>query len=269
MAQRLNTTKQLKNHSIVTKTGLVRRICYLSLCLLYGHSVFADEFLFTRSYVAHLSPERQLRIYSPVEGYARKFPWHLGDKVEQGELLFQLENNYRQLDLRKAKIQLQQQRYQYRQTQKLQAKQAISDAQKQTDATALALAKLELETLRQQEQDSMVSAPISGIISWQQMEEGDWLTAHQHVLSVFSLDELRLVAHIDARLLRQLQYGQVVKIQALENAPRAWVQRVYPEINPKTQQGQVAIKLEFIPKNWYSGQAITVQFGSTFIAEQN
>lgn len=240
---------------------------YVLLQCCVSASIAADlddhQTLLQRQYTAYLQADRLIKIYNVVEGYTSSLNVRLGDKVKQGDLLFNSEDKYRQLNLRKAKVRLKQQRYQYQQTQRLQAKQAVSDAQRQTDETALALAQIELDTLVLQEQDSHVHAPITGLISWQQIEVGDWLAPHQHVLSVFNQDDLRLLATVDNQLLSLLTLKQpVYLINIATPVPKAWIEQVYPEINSKTQQGQVKIKLEFVPKNWHSGQAITVQFGS-------
>jgi len=245
---------------LVLKTVII--ICCYVLLNTSSHAIDSD--LYQRHYSAYLQPERYIKIYPSVAGYVQNLSVRLGDRVKKGELLFQIEDKYRQLTIHKAKIHLKQQRYQYQQTQHLQAKQAISDAQRQADETALSLAQIELDKLTMQEQDSYVYAPIDGIISWQQIENLDWLSPHQHVLSLFNPNTLHLIAEIDNDLLQQLKIKQKVHIYNLVSPiPSAWIQRIYAEINPKTQQGKIDIKLSFIPKNWHSGQAITVQFDST------
>jgi len=234
--------------------------CYV---LLNTSSIATELDQYQRHYNAYLQPERYIKIYPTVSGYVKNLTVRLGDRVKKGDLLFQIDDKYRQLTIRKAKIHLKQQRYQYQQTLHLQAKQAISDAQKQADETALSIAQIELDRLIMQEQDSYVYAPINGLISWQQIENLDWLKPHQHVLSLFDPNKLRLIAEIDNDLLQQLKIKQNVHIYNIFSPiPSAWIQHIYPEITPQTQQGKIEIKLSFVPKNWHSGQVITVQFDS-------
>ncbi len=126
-----------------------------------------------------------------VEGLVRDLHVDIGDRVEAGDLLLELDDELRRVDLARARAELAQAQEQWSESQRrlreartlaegsiaaseirgLEAQVRISEAER--DAAQADLRRLEAELERHQ-----VRAPFSGTISGKSTEEGEWVSPH-------------------------------------------------------------------------------------------
>ncbi|WP_028104648.1 efflux RND transporter periplasmic adaptor subunit [Pseudoduganella violaceinigra] len=201
-----------------------------------------------------LIPVSQATIKSKVSGQVQEAALREGVSVQAGQLLARLD----QADL-KARLQQQQAmleeaqaRLSMAQKNEYNAKALLSQkfiSQTSFDTTAnaveLALANVksasaQVDLARIALNDSMIRAPIGGIISKRHVQAGDKVAPDMPVYTIVGLQELTLEAQVPATDIPRVKVGQEVSFQVDGFAKRAFSGKV-ARINPTTEAGARAM----------------------------
>jgi membrane fusion protein, multidrug efflux system len=201
-----------------------------------------------------LVPMSQATIKSKVSGQVQEAALREGVAVQQGQVLARLD----QADL-KARLQQQQamldeaqarlamaQKNEYNASALLSQK-FISQTSFDTTANAVELARANVksasamvELARIALNDSVIRAPISGIISKRHVQAGDKVAPDMPVYTIVGLDQLTLEAQVPSTDIPRVKPGQEVRFQVDGFAKREFSGKV-ARINPTTEAGSRAM----------------------------
>ncbi len=201
-----------------------------------------------------LIPVSQATIKSKVSGQVQEAALREGIAVQEGQVLARLD----QADLR-ARLQQQQamldeaqarlamaQKNEYNATALLSQK-FISQTSFDTTANAVELARANVksasamvELARIALNDSVIRAPISGIIPKRHVQAGDKVAPDMPVYTIVGLNELTLEAQVPATDIPRVKVGQEVRFQVDGYAKREFSGKV-ARINPTTEAGSRAM----------------------------
>ncbi|WP_342116452.1 efflux RND transporter periplasmic adaptor subunit [Pseudoduganella sp. OTU4001] len=201
-----------------------------------------------------LIPVSQATIKSKVSGQVQEAALREGVAVQEGQVLARLD----QADL-KARLQQQQamleeaqarlsmaQKNEYNATALLSQK-FISQTSFDTTANAVELARANVKSAsamvdlaRIALNDSVIRAPISGIISKRHVQAGDKVAPDMPVYTIVGLNELTLEAQVPATDIPRVKAGQEVRFHVDGFAKREFAGKV-ARINPTTETGSRAM----------------------------
>lgn len=178
-----------------------------------------------------------------VEGLVRDLHVDIGDRVEAGDLLLELDDELRRVDLARARAELAQAQEQWSESQRrlreaqtlaegsiaaseirgLEAQVRISEAER--DAAQADLRRLEAELERHQ-----VRAPFSGTISGKSTEEGEWVSPGTTMLELVSTEQLRADFQVPQRYYPQVDSGSDVRLNFDAYPDRTFTGKIHRKV---------------------------------------
>ncbi|WP_081853032.1 efflux RND transporter periplasmic adaptor subunit [Bosea sp. 117] len=133
---------------------------------------------------------------------------------------------------------------------------AIEQAEAERDA-----ARARIAVARAQLDDSVLRAPISGIVVSRDHQLGDMLTPGETVLRIVDPASLVLTARLDESAISAIRPGQRASVTfgRTEHAIAGHVLRLGREVDVETREFELDIALERLPENWAIGQRGTAR----------
>ena len=204
----------------------------------------------------------KIRLYNEESGRITKLPYHEGDRVKQGALLVQLDNELLKTDVAKATASKEQAKVDLSRLSKLLAKKIATEEEVASAKTILDLAIAEEKRQFIRLQRTSIKAPIDGVITERLYEPGDLLAQQSHILTIIDPSALLLKATIAERWIPLIQADQAVqlRIDALGDTKfSAKILRIHPTINASTHKGVIELLLNPVPDGAKEGQFARAQ----------
>ena len=204
----------------------------------------------------------KIRLYNEESGRITKLPYHEGDRVKQGTLLVQLDNELLKTDVAKATASKEQAKVDLSRLSKLLAKKIATEEEVASAKTILDLAIAEEKRQFIRLQRTSIKAPIDGVITERLYEPGDLLAQQSHILTIIDPSALLLKATIAERWIPLIQADQAVqlRIDALGDTKfSAKILRIHPTINASTHKGVIELLLNPVPDGAKEGQFARAQ----------
>lgn len=225
--------------------------------------------------VGSLEPRAEVVIRSRVNGYLSRVPFDLGDRVESGTVVVELDNtDTRELVARaeaatrvaEAQLAAQQAREQQaaREVARLEklSRSGVSTEQ-ETDAAIAALdvarAELKLEEARLNQarsdleraritlEELTIETPLTGYVAERNAEVGDLARTEDVLLRIVDLNTVRTSASVVERDYEKVRVGQTASIE-VDTCPHqsfsGRVVRKAPVLDPATRTGRIYIEIE-------------------------
>ncbi len=193
-----------------------------------------------------LQAQQHVRIFNQESGRIVALPFYPGDQVEKGELLIQIDDRLLQSELDKAKATQAQAEIDLHRIKTLMPRKLASEDELSRARTALELARAEKSILETRLSYTRIRAPFSGVISERRYEPGDIAPLHSHILSMYEPDNLKIELSVSELLIGQLKKGDAVQVRIDALGSQRWagqIQRIYPDIDPRTHKGKIEIHL--------------------------
>jgi RND family efflux transporter MFP subunit len=222
-----------------------------------------DSLRLTSVYTGSLRSRRTVRVFNQEEGRVTKLPFFEGDRVDQGQLVLELDDALLQAEHAKASSLRREAESNLERVRRLKQKGVVSEDEYLRAVTAVEVAKGDELMLKTRLGYTRVQAPFAGVVAERLVEPGDVVPRHSHVLTI--IDPTALVADLQVSelLLPHLSVGDrvTVRIDALGDVEfEARVLRIYPEVESRTRQGRVEVELTSVPKGARPGQFARVTF---------
>lgn len=203
-----------------------------------------------------------------------------GDQVRQGQVLVSLNDQDQQSRLAQAQANLAQARaqqilsnsirdrnqklYQQGFISEIELERSKADARAQQEQVNAQQALLQIN--QKAIQDSVLRAPLTGIVSQRQVEVGQTVVAGQQLLSIIDPNSLELQAVVNADTQAQIRIGQpiVFYVQGLpEQAFTAQVQRIAPQADPSNRSLTIYASIQTADPKLRAGLFVegTLQYG--------
>ncbi|VAX14407.1 hypothetical protein MNBD_GAMMA24-2246 [hydrothermal vent metagenome] len=194
-----------------------------------------------------LQAERHVRIFNQEPGRIVALPFYPGDKVKKGSLLIQLDDRLLQSELDKAQATLAQTQLDLRRIKRLMPRKLASEEELTRARTALELAQAEKALLETRHSYTRIRAPFDGVISKRSFEPGDVAPLHSLILSMYAPRQLKIEVSVSELFIDQLKKGDSVQVHIDALGSQRWagkIQRIYPNIDPRTHKGRIEIHLQ-------------------------
>lgn len=215
----------------------------------------------TISRTGTLRAEREVKLITEEEGRIARLPLYEGDRVNQGELLVQLDDTRLRAELKKATAQRRQAELDLQRLEKLQRSNVVSEDELARARTALNIARAEEELLTIRLANTRIEAPFAGVVSQRLAEPGDTVARFTHLLTLTATDTLLAELSVTELHLPGLAVGDSaqIKLDALGNRTLSGtILRIHPTVDPLTRQGTVEVRLDEPPAEAKPGQLCRV-----------
>ncbi|HET6370909.1 MAG TPA: efflux RND transporter periplasmic adaptor subunit [Nitrospiria bacterium] len=178
---------------------------------------------------------------SKVDGRIEKLGAREGDRVDRGEEIITLEDDYARASIDQAKAELKEADRKYARTQRLFQSKAIPKSQLDEAETNQELARAQLERAQALMNDMHIASPIRGKVIDRYREAGESVKAGVPILTVADLSSIRVKAEIDEDDVGGLALKQIAVITSDAYPGRSFSGKV---IEIGDQVGKRTIKLE-------------------------
>lgn len=249
-----------------------------------------SEFAVTRTYTGRIMPESDVNVVPKVGGKVARVAVEVGDKVESGQLLVQLETTEMEQQLRQARAGLEMARTQlsgletqlatleetYNNTKFLYEEGAIPKSQydqvrSQYDQLltqkAAALSQIEqaeagVALAQSQISSATITAPMSGTVIAVMVDEGELAGPTMPVVVIGKLDPVVVVLNVTEREITKVSLGQKVPVQvdALDGQTfEATVTSISPVVDQKSLGYPVKLTLSNTDGRLKAGMTATAE----------
>lgn len=209
-----------------------------------------------------LQPLREVRIINQLQGLLIEMPVFPGDRVSQGQVLAKLDDSLVKAELKKAKATLDQAKLDLRRLKNLAPRKLASESEVAQAKTQADIADAELKLKQTEFEHTLITSPIDGVISQREVEPGDVVPLHTHLLSVIDTSSLKAEISISELLLPSISIGSEVSIAidalGAQHFPGK-ITRIYPSINKDTRKGTIEVMLSPVPEGALAGQLCRVR----------
>lgn len=160
--------------------------------------------------VATLKPLNSVEITTEVSGRIVAINLVPGQRVEQGDLLLQLDDRQARADLQVIKAQLADARRQLERAQRLRANNSISQSQVDELRTAVDVARAQQQSSEVRLENHRIEAPFAGVVGLSDISVGAYLQAGTSIATLDTTDQMEMNFAISERFVGQVRSGQSV-----------------------------------------------------------
>ncbi|MCP1361542.1 efflux RND transporter periplasmic adaptor subunit, partial [Halomonas sp. BBD45] len=165
-----------------------------------------------------LEPYRDVTLRPSLSGTVARLPQAQGARVEQGEVLVELEQEDLEAQLARAEAELELREAELEAGQRLRNRDLVASNELLRLQSALATARAELASLRERQADLSIVAPFTGTLDRLDIEEGDYLQAGEEIGRLIEIDRLTAEAWAPQRRALALQEGLPVTATLLDGS---------------------------------------------------
>ncbi len=212
-----------------------------------------------------LRARKHVRLHNQEAGRITDLPVYEGDRVQQDQLLVQLDDRLLKAELAKAQANRHQAQEDLARVQRLSQKNLISQDEKVRALTALEVTEAEVKLLQTRLSYTRILSPFAGIITERLAEPGDAVPAYEHLLSLADPDSLITELRVSELLHSQLDTGAAVRVSIDALGAETFtghISRIHPTVDPLTRQGIIEVLLEPVPAGARAGQLCRVSITS-------
>jgi membrane fusion protein (multidrug efflux system) len=163
------------------------------------------------NFVGTLYGNEDVTLSSQVEGQIKSLSADLGDHVEAGQVLAQIEDDQWRARLREAEATLAKARADEARGRQLVDRKVISPQEYESMKTLVEVAQAQRDTLTVTINHARVDAPISGAVARRFVSSGEYVHPGSQLFSLVAEDPLKLRGDVPERFAHELQVGQTVQ----------------------------------------------------------
>jgi membrane fusion protein, multidrug efflux system len=196
----------------------------------------------TLSLVGTLAANETVEIKSEIDGAIVEIGFQEGQRVEQGSLLFQIDESKLAASLAEAEANFRLSRLNYERSQELFRSRLVSQQEYDQAAATFHVNEAGLQLKRRHLEDTRVVAPFSGVMGARQVSPGQVIQRNQTLGWLIDLNPVKVEVHVPERFLSQLQQGQSLELSVAAFPGRKFNGNVYfvaPFVDPATRTALV------------------------------
>lgn len=176
--------------------------------------------------------ERTVSVASVSAGRITRVNFKLGDFLNKGTVLAQVDDEYKRLSLETAQLNYNKFKEDYERFQVLREGDAASEIQLRDMKLGFENASIQLENAKKQWEDTRVVAPYSGYITLQNAEEGAYVNVGTAVAGIVDIAQLKITLMISENSVYTIRQGQEAIVTASVYPKATYKGKVY-HISPQ------------------------------------
>jgi len=210
--------------------------------------------------VGDITADQNVRIFSKVSDRIVRFHVDMGDYVNEGDLIAEVENstirsqvNQAESNLQQAQSQLRNLENEFARMEMLLRENAVSQQQYDATETQLEATRAQVRALREglnqaesRLADSYIRSPLNGLIGQRFVEQGDMVSPQSPVVTVVKMDTVKVIVNVIERYVPQVSIGleAIISVDALQDTTfHGTVSKISPVIDPMTRMVTTEIRI--------------------------
>lgn len=188
--------------------------------------------------VGTLYGNQDVTLSSQVDGQIKILNADLGDQVQAGQVLAEIDDDQLRARLRETEAMLAKAQADEARGRQLVADKVISPQEYESMKTRADVARAQSDTLRVTIRHARVESPIAGAIAKRFVSVGEYVHPGSPLLTVVAQDPLKLRGDVPERFAHELQIGQAVQVRVDAFADRSFagrLERISPASNPENR----------------------------------
>jgi len=208
--------------------------------------------------LGNVKAEQEVRIFSKIPDRITAISADMGDKVQSGDLLAEIENtkirsqvNQMKANLQQAQSQLDNLEREFKRSKNLLEQNAMSQQQFDQTKTQMEAARSQVKSLQEglkqaksQLEDCFIRSPISGIVGQRFLDAGDMASMQQPLFTVVQMDTVKVIVNIPEKYAGMMKKGltALVDVAAFKDTSfTGYVSKISPVVDPVTRMLTVEI----------------------------
>lgn len=215
-----------------------------------------------RAFDGVLEAVNQSTVAAQTAGRVLELNVDVNDTVQKGQVLLRLRDAEPRAQLSAARAAYEEAQAQYERVQAVYDKQLVARAQMDRATAARDRARAALDTAQEQEGNAVIRAPYAGIVTARQIQVGELAVPGRPVVSLLSLDKLRVVIDVPQSFMPALRNQAGARVLLPDGATLpAGALTVFPYADEHSHTFRVRVELpEAGSHGVYPGQLVKVQF---------
>jgi len=186
--------------------------------------------------VGTLLSNESVTVSSEIPGRLKEIHFQEGQRVEQGEPLFTLDDSVYRAQLADAEAKLKLAEQTYKRTSTLFTNKYATAQSADESASNLAVNTAAVELARVQLEKAHIVAPFSGIVGLRHVSAGEYITAGQGLVNLESVDPMKADFRVPEKFLPAIRVGQTIRIRVDAFPDDSFEGKVYA-IDPRLDVG--------------------------------
>ena len=162
-----------------------------------------------------VEPWVQLEVPAKGSGVIEEIYSDIGDNVDVGDVLAEIEKGVILSELSKSKFQVLQREYETEATRGLVKDNLQTKLTLAQNLTELSQAKAEMKLAEQNLANLKIRSPIRGSVEARNYEIGEQINVGETAFEIVDLSKLRIISYVTERQVENIQVGELVSIQTL------------------------------------------------------
>ena len=186
-------------------------------------------------------------VVAEVPGRIRSINFEEGQRVEEGDVLFELDRRREEAEVRELQAQVDDARVRYRRSRALFEDNSVSEAQVDEDRAALQTAEARLSAAETRLDERFIRAPFDGVTGLREISTGAYVTAGTPLTTLDDIASMRLEFSVPERFLGLLVPGLGVSAASVGFEDREFegeVVRLGTRIDPVSRSVRVQSELD-------------------------
>ncbi len=194
-------------------------------------------------FVGTLHGHEEVTVSSEVDGQIETMQADLGDAVERGQPLLQIDDDHLRARIREIEASLAKAKADERRGRELVEAKVVSPQEYESMETAVAMGEAQRETLDVVLRDTVVTSPISGYVALRRVSVGEYVRTGTPLFDLVADDPLKLRGDVPERFAADLAIGQPVAIR-VDAYPETTFAGELTRISPTANQENRSISVE-------------------------
>lgn len=248
---------QSGDEAAATKHSASRSVHLVNVAIVGKEAVLSETVIRTGTLRTH----RVVRLHSQEDGQIMSAPFYAGDAVDKDQLVVRLDDRLLKAELRKTEATRKQAEQNLERVKRLSGKKLISEDQRLRAETALQVARAEESLLKTRLDYAQVRSPFDGVITERMVEPGDAVPSYAHLFTIEDPASLFTEVTVSELALPGLQKNDAVRVRIDALGDKYFsgrVERIHPNIDPKSRLGVVEVALDPVPAGAQAGQLCRV-----------
>lgn len=182
--------------------------------------------------VGTISGSNDINVVAETTGRVKEVLVKVGDYVSAGSPLLKIDDELPRAQLQSAQTNYDKAKKDYERNQKLRQDELISDSQLESSRQTYNTAEAAYITSTRQYNNTMVTTPISGVVTSLLVEVGTYLSSNTQIANIVNISSLKLKVNIAEQDVIHLKVGDSVKITT----------DIYPNVNYNGWIATISVK---------------------------
>jgi len=210
-----------------------------------------------------ITSRNEVRVIAQTEGKITMIDVEEGDMVREGDVIIQLDDSIPHAQYREAEASYREARRNLERAEQLYERNLISEQEYQNIVAQAQIAESRYEYRRALFEYTTIAAPISGVITYRNVDRGDIASQREHLLTITNLNQLVIRVNVSELEVPHLNRGDEVSVSVDAYGGdqfKGRIRRVFPAADPATRLIPIEVELIDRDERLFPGLFARVQF---------